>query len=189
MDATDQQADENDAWSAISAFFESTSMVQQQVSSFNKFWGASIQDIVDETPEIHVRSEEQHLPGGKGGGLVEYKLKMGDVYLSKPTVAEQDGEMRTLFPKEARLRNLTYSSAMNVDVKKTTITTLPTGERDEKVETVQRVSLGKVPVMLMSGMCNLKRSLAGSGHTGGERENVGECPHDEGKPVTACDCL
>lgn len=37
----------------------------------------------------------------------EYKIEFMQIYLSKPTITESDGETSVLFPKEARLRNLT----------------------------------------------------------------------------------
>ena len=37
----------------------------------------------------------------------EYKIEFMQIYLSKPTITESDGETSILFPKEARLRNLT----------------------------------------------------------------------------------
>ena len=37
----------------------------------------------------------------------EYKIEFLQIYLSKPTITESDGETSILFPKEARLRNLT----------------------------------------------------------------------------------
>ncbi len=37
----------------------------------------------------------------------EYKIHFGQIYLSKPLVTESDNDTATLFPKEARLRNMT----------------------------------------------------------------------------------
>lgn len=37
----------------------------------------------------------------------EYVVKFGQIYLSTPVVAETDGDTKTLYPREARLRNLT----------------------------------------------------------------------------------
>jgi hypothetical protein len=42
------------------------------------------------------------------------------VYLSKPTHWEQDGTSGPMFPNDARLRKLTYWSALFVDVTATT---------------------------------------------------------------------
>ena len=37
----------------------------------------------------------------------DYKIEFGQIYLSKPTFSEADGETATLYPMQARLRNLT----------------------------------------------------------------------------------
>lgn len=37
----------------------------------------------------------------------EYHITFGQIYLSKPTLTETDGETNVLFPMAARLRNLT----------------------------------------------------------------------------------
>ncbi|PWA73096.1 protease Do-like 14 [Artemisia annua] len=50
-----------------------------------------------------------------------YKISVGQIYLSKPMMSESDGETATLFPKAARLRNLTYPAPLYVDVTKRAI--------------------------------------------------------------------
>jgi len=47
--------------------------------------------------------------------------------VARPRFTEKDGEPRELMPNEARLRNLTYSSALYVDIHKTTRKTTATG--------------------------------------------------------------
>lgn len=37
----------------------------------------------------------------------EYQITFNQIYLSKPTITEADGETSVLFPMAARLRNLT----------------------------------------------------------------------------------
>ena len=56
-------------------------------------------------------------------GKKKYKVEFKQIYLSKPMVTEADGMTSTLFPKEARLRNLTYSAPLYIDMAKSTITT------------------------------------------------------------------
>lgn len=48
-------------------------------------------------------------------------LKFEQIYLSKPTNWEKDGYNCAMMPNEARLRNLTYSSPLYVDISKTII--------------------------------------------------------------------
>jgi DNA-directed RNA polymerase II subunit RPB2 len=104
----DEEIVQQDSWNVINAFYEAKGLVRQQLDSFNEFLNQTIQEIIDETPEIIVRPENQHLPGSEiSTEEREIIIKFGQIYLSKPIVNEQDGETKTLFPKEARLRNLT----------------------------------------------------------------------------------
>ena len=38
----------------------------------------------------------------------DIRISFNQIYLSKPTMTEADGETSGMFPNEARLRNLTY---------------------------------------------------------------------------------
>ena len=67
------------------------------------------QEIVDEYGMFVVKPESQYNPGMAEVEEKEYKVEFGQIYLSKPTMTEADGETCVLFPKEARLRNLTWA--------------------------------------------------------------------------------
>lgn len=68
-----------------------------------------LQEIVDENAEHVVIPQQQYDPsaGEVDTEGKEYVIHYGQIYLSKPTMTEADGETNMLFPKEARLRNLT----------------------------------------------------------------------------------
>lgn len=179
---------QEDAWAVISAFFEDKGLVRQQLDSFNEFINSSMQEVVDEMGEFTVRPQAQHNPadaagGGGGGGAptTEVSVKFGQVYLSKPTMTEADGETAVLFPREARLRSLTYAAPLYVDVQKTTRTAGAAGEdggpgaEDEvEVEDYPKVFVGEVPIMLRSAYC----ALADAGEA--DLAPLGECPFDQG---------
>ena len=78
------------------------------------------------------------------GLQVVYKVSFGQIYLSKPTVTEPDGETYTLFPKAARLRNLTYSAPLYMDISKTVTARGEDGEEHVHVEEVPKVFVGRV---------------------------------------------
>jgi DNA-directed RNA polymerase II subunit RPB2 len=104
----DDDITQEDAWAVITAFFEEKGLVRQQLDSFNEFVLNTMQEIVDESPEIVVKPESQHIPGmAEALEEKEYKIGFGQIYLSKPLVTDSEAETQTLFPKEARLRNLT----------------------------------------------------------------------------------
>eukprot|EP00889_Picochlorum_renovo_P003295 jgi/Picre1/30325/NNA_005689.t1 len=109
-----EEIDENDAWAVISSYFEDKGLVRQQLDSFNEFINTSLQEIVDENSTITVIPQNQHQPGQDmdEDEEREVQLKFGQIFLSKPIFVEPDGETVVLFPKEARLRNLTYSAPL-----------------------------------------------------------------------------
>lgn len=97
-------------------------------------------------------------------------LKFEQIYLSKPTHWEKDGAPSPMMPNEARLRNLTYSAPLYVDITKTVVT-----EGKEPVETShQKTFIGKIPIMLRSTFCLLY------GLTDRDLTELNECPLDPG---------
>lgn len=63
VDPSAEDVDENQTWTVISSFFNEKGLVRQQLDSFNEFVGNTIQEIVDETPEIVIKPEAQYVPG------------------------------------------------------------------------------------------------------------------------------
>jgi len=110
--------------------------------------------------------------GGPDGSKIE---------IGSPTVALQNTEeVRLLFPNEARLRNLTYSSLILADVVcKISITTIDPknpGLPDIQVHerTFTRFPLFRIPIMLHSRYCNLHNKPYEF------LEEAGEDPQDHG---------
>ncbi|CAK0786330.1 DNA-dependent RNA polymerase II [Coccomyxa viridis] len=170
----DQRVVQEDAWAVISAFFDEKGLVRQQLDSFNEFICSNMQEIVDEYGTFVVKPESQHDPSMPAVEEKEYKIEFLQIYLSKPTITESDGETSILFPKEARLRNLTYAAPLYVDIKKTIITRQPDGEEEEIEETYPKTFLGEVPIMLRSKYCQLEEQSEQ------DLTTLGECPLDQG---------
>lgn len=63
-------------------------------------------------------------------------------------ITESDGEMATLFPKAARLRNLTYSAPLCVDVSKRVIKKGHDGVEVTETQDFTQVFIGKVRELL-----------------------------------------
>lgn len=73
-----------------------------------------------------------------------------------------------MMPNVARLRNLTYSAPLYVDIVKTVIK-----DGEESIETQhQKTFIGKIPIMLRSTYCLL------SGLTDRDLTELNECPLD-----------
>ncbi|XP_056006307.1 DNA-directed RNA polymerase II subunit RPB2 isoform X2 [Ostrea edulis] len=156
-------------WIVISSYFDEKGLVRQQLDSFDEFIQMSVQRIVEDSPQIDLQAEAQHTTG-----VVEtpprYLLKFEQIYLSKPTHWEKDGAPSPMMPNEARLRNLTYSAPLYVDITKTVVK-----EGEDPVETQhQKTFIGKIPIMLRSTYCLLNNLV--------DRDltELNECPLDPG---------
>lgn len=187
---------QEDAWTVISSFFDDKGLVRQQLDSFNEFVNSNMQEVVDELGTFTVRPNAQHVPGADApAGEKEVTVQFGQIYLSKPTVTEADGETALLFPKDARLRGLTYAAPLYVDVSMRTRVLAPGGAAagdgttaadpastadptvvDDAVEEYPKVFVGEVPIMLRSAYC----SLADAAGSDADLAALGECPFDQG---------
>ena len=183
-----------DAWSVVTAFFHEKGLVRQQLDSFDEFVNNSMQELVNDLPEIEVKPNQQYLSTEEIDyqPQTSYFVKLGQIYMTSPTVRESDGTTTTLYPYEARLRNLTYSAALYVDVttRKRTYKGNAGADRDDQSEDSmrddeyenlfedeveeQRELLGFIPIMLRSSFCTLaKRSDY-------ELTDLNECIYDQG---------
>mmetsp|Transcript_26160 Transcript_26160/g.85938 ORF Transcript_26160/g.85938 Transcript_26160/m.85938 type:complete len:1224 (+) Transcript_26160:40-3711(+) len=165
----------DDSWVVISSYFEQKGLVRQQLDSFDEFMENTMQEIVDEAGDIVVESQNQYMPGQEGFTKRRYKINFGQIYLSKPMMTESNGDTDTLFPKEARLRNLTYSAPLYVDMSKTVTEIDEDGNEDQgEPEEYGKIFIGKVPIMLRSNYCSL------FDHSDKDLMDLGECPYDQG---------
>ncbi len=139
----------------LKSFRDSVGFVNHQIASFNEFINKRIQKIIDEIGEIELETPE----------LAEFKIKLGKVRIPKPSIKEADGAVRKITPMEARMRDLTYSSSVYVEM-------IPVINGIEQES--QEVKLGELPIMLRSNLCVLN---------GLSREQLieeGEDPDDPG---------
>jgi len=173
-----------DCWTVISSFFQEKGLVSQQLDSFDEFIDSTIQELVWEDNHLILDQPAQHTSESDHENK-RFEITFGKIYISKPTQTEGDGTTHPMFPQEARLRNLTYSSPLYVDMTKKVFKSddnvrkadneldwVEEYVKDEEPQT--KVYLGKVPIMLRSKFCML-RDL-------GEHEfyELKECPYDMG---------
>lgn len=110
-----------DCWQVIEAFFRDKGLVSQQLDSFDEFASTTLQEIISDTGAIMI---DQQVPieedDGLGAPIVKrrYQIEFGSVTISQGCITEADGQTRPIYPHEARLRNLTYSSPIYVEMTK-----------------------------------------------------------------------
>jgi DNA-directed RNA polymerase II subunit RPB2 len=109
-----------------------------------------------------------------------YVVKFSQVYVGAPSVSEADGEIRDLYPGEARLRSLTYSASIYIDI------TSKQYEIDDSRNIVEGpdalvrstdltwVFLCYVPIMVRTSCCRLTNC------NDRDLTQVGECVFDQG---------
>jgi len=141
----------------IQAYFKDYPFVDSNIQSFNDFVDKQLQKLVDEIGDIVPTIIPQEVES--------FVIKLKKIWIEKPSIVEADGSKREVYPSEARLRNLTYSAPIFLEV-------------SAHVDDVQRESfvtmIGKLPIMLRSKYCNLH---------GLKREELiskGEDPNDPG---------
>jgi len=156
-------------WVVISSYFDEKGLVRQQLDSFDEFIQMSVQRIVEDSSVIELQAEAQH-QAGELENPPKYVIKFEQIYLSRPTHWEKDGAPSPMMPNVARLRNLTYSAPLYVDIVKTCYK-----ENEDPTETMfQKAFIGKIPIMLRSTYCLL------SGLTDRDLTELNECPLDPG---------
>lgn len=111
-DTGDAMITAEDCWTVIHSFFDAKGLVSQQIDSFDEFASTTMQEIVDETPPIVIDANIPPEEEETGMPIVKrrYIIKLSELSMSQAAMTEGDGSTRALYPHEARLRNLTYSS-------------------------------------------------------------------------------
>jgi len=118
-------------WDVINNFFLENSLVQHHIDSFNEFLDISLLTILKEYECVNI------------GEFSNITLK--NMQLHKPNHIEHDRTCTHIKPPESRLRNLTYSSNLVVD-----ITIIIKGD----TTVFANVLLCKLPIMVRSNLCN-----------------------------------
>ncbi len=141
----------------IKKYFETNDVLMSNIESYNQFVEKWMQKVIDENKEI--------IPPLLPQNIEEFTIKIGKVTVGKPEITEADGSKRTLYPNEARLRKLSYSAPILLEV-------------SSYVNGIQRENfigqIGRIPVMIKSNYCNIK------GKSRDELIKLGEDPDDMG---------
>ena len=107
---------------------------------------------------------------------LEIHISFENFSILRPQIHENNGATKLMFPNESRLRNFTYSSTTLIDIKiKYIIRTGDNLENESYIHnTIPKVHIGKLPIMLKSSMCLLHNYK----HI--NSSITGECKYDPG---------
>src|SRR3990167_3188035 len=115
----------------VKEYLKNHSLVESNIRSFNDFIENRMQEIVTEL--------SNSLP------TEDFEIKLGNIKVGKENIVESDGSSRLVFPSESRLRNLTYSAPIWIEM------TINYAGQSE----TEKVQLGRIPIMIKSSACNL----------------------------------
>jgi len=159
---------DKDTWKMLDQYFgQKKVLAHNQLNSYNDFIDNIIPSLIKNHNPIVVGSQWDPITEKF---KIRYEVEFaGQPYMSRPQINEGSGSIRNLYPNEARLRGLSYSAYMYLDV------THRYYENDVLQEEKKETQIPfKLPCMLHSKYCYLETSEAES------LKQMGECPYDMG---------
>ena len=178
------------SWKIIDKMFKDNPnmIVKHHIDSYNQFFSTGLRDVFKNNNPLRFFKE---LDKETNQYKLECELYFGGVdtdkiYYGKPIIYdENNGEKREhyMYPNEARLRNMTYGITIHydIDVKFKILIDKEDGSTGmnkfrviEHTETMEKIYLGRFPIMLQSNLCLL------NGLNRQARFNMGECKNDPG---------
>ena len=168
---------DNIAWSVIDKYFKDNDnvLIRHHLDSYNDFFNNKIFNILNENNPMKILKDQD--PDTK-----EYKLQAdvyfgglkGDqLYFGKPVIYDGDRQ-HYMYPNEARLRNMSYSTTLHMDVA-IVYKEMKDGKMVESEPKIMpKIYFGKFPIMLNSDLCILNKLDATA------KFNMGECKNDNG---------
>jgi DNA-directed RNA polymerase II subunit RPB2 len=166
-----------DTWKTLDSYFSQKNILtDHQISSYNDLVDFVIPQIIERNNPITIATDyDEKMDDFRK----KYKIEFLRTYLSKPLIQENNDVIKPLMPNEARMRNLTYSAPMFIDVKHTLTLKDETGAEyelpgTEMTSTELKIPFLQIPVMLHSKYCHL------NGLNGSTLKELGECEYDQG---------
>ena len=172
---------ENNTWNIIDNYFTSNKnfLTKHHLDSFNDF-------VINKIPLTFNQYNPQILYKELNPETKKYKYETriyyggydsSRVFIGKPIIFKNEGEFnvkKQMYPNEARVRNLSYSSHIFCDIVIDYIINEIGKEQKKITKTFEKVNIGKIPIMLQSKLCVLNNASFEM------RKQMGECPFDQG---------
>lgn len=141
-------------------FKEDDVITNIQKESFDYFIHHRLQRIIDEEPVIDVYLDN----------MTHIQVIFSQVYVDYPYIVDEKRQIKYIMPNEARIRELTYSSSVSIDVVVKEFTNHEL--KSEKV--FRKIGIARIPMMIGTSRCNLHDK------TFQQKCALGECKTDSG---------
>jgi len=145
-------------------YFAQERLAEHHFRSFNDFLERGMQQVVTEKETIDTDIGDKE-------GEEPVHVELGDVRIVTPRVREADGSEELLYPQEARLRNITYSAPVFMEM---AIVKGDPEQNEDRVVDSTETKIGRMPIMVGSNKCNI------AGFSDEELIEIGEDPADPG---------
>ena len=161
-------------------------LVNHQHSSYKQFIDKNLNDIIQ---QFNPRKIYFNYDANANKHKTEVHIEFLNFNLGSPTIHENDGSFKVMTPEIAKLRNLSYSAALTLNIKLTRIVRTSSNlhynaitnepietfdQEDIKTEFFNNINFGKIPIMVLGSNCILNKTDATT------MEQNGECPYDLG---------
>ena len=189
------------SWKIIDMMFNDNKhfLVSHHIESYNDFFNKGLMEILKNKNPLRIYRDQDEMKLYKHKADLYIGGKDGKkIYYGKPVINDIDENNKQrehfMYPNEARLRNMTYAFTIHYDVeidytilvdnKSGNKALREEGDENEGIPlmydvhketvTLEKIYLGKFPIMLQSDLCLL------NGLSKEVRFNMGECKNDPG---------
>ena len=144
----------DEKWKLIPAYLKIRGLVKQHIDSYNYFINVDIKNIVKAKSNCMIKSDSNP----------NFYMRYKDIRIGEPKIEEDFALAESLLtPHECRIRDLTYSAPILVDIEYT---------KGHSVFQRKDMIIGRMPLMLGSTNCILNNK------SHDELAKLNECPYD-----------
>ncbi len=132
-------------------------LIDHHISSMNKFLDIGIKSIMINGFNIQVEMNNERTQTDEDKNITKYLMKaiIKDVRLTSPVTINYDTQKpQILYPNEAHIKDLTYSSAIYIDADIVCTAYKKDGSEEIKKESISNYRLGSIPIMVGTKLCN-----------------------------------
>ena len=145
---------DTDTWDVIKAYFgNKRQLVKHHLESYDNFIDDKIKKIIHQFNPLSIYNNYNE---SKNNYKYEIRIEFDEIYFQKPVIYENNGSTKIMYPNEARLRNLSYSMPLLIDINITIIENpLEDSKKIISKKLLKKINIGKIPLMVKSKFCVL----------------------------------
>lgn len=148
-------------WDIIGSYFKGkhlSRLVIHQIESFNNMVKYQIPKTISMFNPVNISSDKD-ISLSNGKHKLEISIEFDNFGILPPQLHENNGASKLMFPQEARRRNFTYASNMQIDLKIKYLVRSGDQYDSEQIfyRDLKNIHIGKLPIMLKSCICSTQQ--------------------------------